>query len=174
MLWVLEKLIEKNKIMSSHFWLNIIILGGIQNGESSRKDNISSRGRLPDTRPNIGETEQNVTTGQIRHVEAGLHQGTQERSIYRTNVERNFNESSSRSRQDSTEENKSNDSRVSTEESSKRTNESYKSNEMGSNDEQLQKSSRGDSTSGDNLQLNLFTDNKTEEEQKKQFSKRKY
>lgn len=146
-----------------------IIEGGIQNGESSRKDNISSRGRLPDTRPNIGETEQNVTTGQIRHVEAGLHQGTQERSIYRTNDERNFNESSSRSRQDSTEENKSNDSRVSTEESSKRTNESYKSNEMGSNDEQLQKSSRGDSTSGDNLQLNLFTDNKTEEEQKQEI-----
>lgn len=146
-----------------------IIEGGIQNGESSRKDNISSRGRLPDTRPNIGETEQNVTTGQIRHVEAGLHQGTQERSIYRTNDERNFNESSSRSRQDSTEENKSNGSRVSTEESSKRTNESYKSNEMGSNDEQLQKSSRGDSTSGDNLQLNLFTDNKTEEEQKQEI-----
>ena len=29
MLWVLEKLIEKNKIMSIHFWLNIIILGDI-------------------------------------------------------------------------------------------------------------------------------------------------
>ena len=29
MVWVLEKLIEKNKIMSIHFWLNIIILGDI-------------------------------------------------------------------------------------------------------------------------------------------------
>lgn len=42
---------------------------------------------------------------------------------------------------------------------------------MGWIDEQLQESSRGDNLSRDNLQLNLFTDNKSEDEQKQIIEK---
>lgn len=145
-----------------------IIEGGIQNEESSKSNNIPSRGGLSDTGLNTGETEQ-IAIGQIRNAEARLYQGTQERSIHRANDERDIDKTFSGDRPSSTKESESDNSRISTEKSSKRTNESYKSNEMGSNDEQLQKSGRGDSSSGGNLQLNLFTNNKTEEEQKQEI-----
>ena len=145
-----------------------IIEGGIQNEESSKSNNIPSRGGLSDTGLNTGETEQ-IAIGQIRNAEARLYRGTQERSIHRANDERDIDKTFSGDRPSSTKESESDNSRISTEKSSKRTNESYKSNEMGSNDEQLQKSGRGDSSSGGNLQLNLFTNNKTEEEQKQEI-----
>ena len=91
-----------------------IIEGGIQNEESSKSNNISSRGGLSDTGLNTGETEQ-IAIGQIRNAEARLYRGTQERSIHRANDERDIDKTFSGDRPSSTKESESDNSRISTE-----------------------------------------------------------
>ena len=125
---------------------------------------ISQRGGLYDTQPNNGATGEH-TTGQMGENENEIHSREPERSIYGANDERNTNEIPSRDRPNSNNENRADSETVSPREQSERGNESEQPTTMGWTDEQLQESSRGDSSTGINIQLNLFEDNKTEEEQ---------
>lgn len=56
---------------------------------------------------------------------------------------------------------------ISEEKQDRRENETGKSTSLGTEHEQLEESSRGSSVPGTNIQLNLFTNNRTEEEQDK-------
>lgn len=127
--------------------------------------NISSRGRLSDTRPNDARTEESAV-GNIRKNEDELHKREQERTIYGADDERNTNTTSSRNRENSITENGTDNQKISERQQSGRTAESTRSNGMGWTDEQLQKSSTRNSNAGTNLQLNLFTNNISEEQQK--------
>lgn len=138
--------------------------GGIINGEN----NLSSRGGLSDTRLDNKESETS-DIGKIRNNENELPKGTQERTIHGANDQRVIDRTPTRNGKTSSEEIRTNSNKSSRTESSEREDETRKSNAMGWIDEQLQKSGRGDSSSGGNLQLNLFTNNKTEEEQKQKI-----
>ena len=129
-------------------------------------NSIPPRGRLYDTKPNIinGGTEKSEFR-KIWKNEVEISQGEQERSLAGTNNDRKVNNISSGGRQNSDEKSKSNNSGTSQEKSSERGNEDKRANEVGRLDEQFQESSRRNSISGNNLQLNLFSQNKTEQEQ---------
>ncbi|MBQ3408105.1 MAG: DEAD/DEAH box helicase family protein [Clostridia bacterium] len=127
-------------------------------------DKLSQRRGLYDTQPNNRATEES-STRQMGENENEIHSGEQERSIYGVNDERNTNELSSGDRPNSNESNRADSETISTEERSERGNESEQSTTMDWSDEQLQESSRGDSYSGTDIQLNLFDNNKTQEEQ---------
>ena len=135
---------------------------GNENGEYN---NIPPRGRLSDTRFSNAKTGEN-TTRNIRKDEGEIYQGKQEGTLHRINDERNFNETFNRNRENSIEENEFNNQSISETEQSGRTNESSRPNVMGGIHEQLQEPSTGNSGSGDNLQLNLFTNNISEKQQK--------
>lgn len=127
-------------------------------------DKLSQRGGLYDTQSNNRATEES-STRQMGENENEIYSGEQERSIYGVNDERNINELSSRNRPNSNIEDRADNKRISTEEQRGREDEINEPITMGRLDEQLQESSRGDSSSGTNIQLNLFENNKTQEEQ---------
>ena len=132
--------------------------------ENERTNNIPPRGRLSDTRPSNANTGES-TTRNIRKNEGEIHQGEQERTLYRTNDEGNSNEPSNRDREISIEPNGTNNQSIGETKQSGRTNESTRPNDLGGLHEQLQESSTRNSNAGFNLQLNLFTNNRTEEQQ---------
>lgn len=136
----------------------------------NERDNISSGGRLFNTRLESGERKESEF-GNVRKNETKLFEGTQERSIYSIDEQRNTNRIFDDNRGGSTNEIKSNNQGSSREESSKRTNETTKPNEMGRVNEQLQRDGERNSYKRTNLQLNLFNNNKTEEEQKELIRK---
>ena len=133
--------------------------------ENERTNNIPPRGGLSDTRPSDARTGES-TIRNIRKNEGEIHQGTQEGTLHRTNDERNSNEPSNRNREISIEQNESNNQTIGETKQSGRTNESSRPNDLGGIHEQLQESSTRNSDAGVNLQLNLFTNNRTEEQQK--------
>ena len=137
--------------------------------KSERSDdygnNISQRGRLPNTRYNSGEPREE-TTRNVWQSQAEIFEGTQERDMVRANNDEHISEPSSRNRADSYNESETNNRATSQTEQSGREDEGRKSNALGTEHEQLQGSSGGNSLPRTNLQLNLFENNITEEKQR--------
>ena len=136
----------------------------IENG-----DNLSQRGRLYDSGSNNREGAKS-DFDQVWQRQIEVYQGEQERSLHRTNDETNPITTLEGDTRNSSEESFTDSQGTSREEQSKRGIESQKPNSLGTGNEQLQESSRGDSLQRDNIQLNqqinLFDNNKTEDEQK--------
>lgn len=135
------------------------------NENEKRTNNIPPRGRLSDTRLSDASTGES-TTRFIRKNEGEIYQGEQKGTLHRTNDERNSNTTPSGNREISINENESNNQSIGETKQSGRTNESSRPNDLGGIHEQLQESSTRNSDAGVNLQLNLFTNNRTEEQQK--------
>ena len=133
--------------------------------ENERTNNIPPRGRLSDTRLSDASTGES-TTRYIRKNEGEIYQGEQKGTLHRTNDERNSNTTSSGNREISIEQNGTDNQSIGETKQSGRTNESSRPNDLGGIHEQLQESSTRNSDAGVNLQLNLFTNNRTEEQQK--------
>ena len=133
--------------------------------ENERTNNIPPRGRLSDTRLSDASTGES-TTRYIRKNEGEIYQGEQKGTLHRTNDERNSDTTSSGNREISIEQNGTNNQSIGETKQSGRTNESSRPNDLGGIHEQLQESSARNSDAGVNLQLNLFTNNRTEEQQK--------
>lgn len=133
--------------------------------ENERTNNIPPRGRLSDTRPSDARSGES-TTRNIRKNEGEIYQGEQEGTLHRTNDERNSYTTSSGNREISIEQNGTNNQSIGETKQSGRTNESSRPNDLGGIHEQFQESSTRNSDAGVNLQLNLFTNNRTEEQQK--------
>ena len=133
--------------------------------ENERTNNIPPRGRLSDTRPSNARTGE-ISTRNIRKVEGEIYQRKQEGTLHRTNDEGNSYTTSSGNREISIEQNGTNNQTIGETKQSGRTNESSRPNDLGGIHEQLQESSTRNSNAGVNLQLNLFTNNRTEEQQK--------
>lgn len=137
--------------------------------KSERSDdygnNISQRGRLPNTRYNSGESREE-TTRDVWQSKTEIFEGTQERDMVRANNDEHISEPSSRNRADSYNESETNNRATSQTEQSGREDEGRKSNALGTEHEQLQGSSGGNSLPRINLQLNLFENNITEEKQR--------
>ena len=127
---------------------------------------IQNDRRLSNTRNNDGENERESNSGQILSHEVKLSERTQKRSIYGfidekrayTTLDRNSKISNRKSRVD----NKG----IDEEREYNREIEISRSNEMGSNDEQLEEFSRRDSDTGIDLRLNL----PSEDEQKQRIA----
>lgn len=137
--------------------------------KSERSDdygnNISQRGGLSNTRYNSGESREE-TTRNVWQSQTEIFEGTQERDMVRANNDEHISEPSSRNRADSYNESETNNRATSQTEQSGREDEGRKSNALGTEHEQLQGSSRGNSLPRTNLQLNLFENNITEEKQR--------
>ena len=139
--------------------------GEVYNERSNEndRDTISSRGRLYDTQPNNSPEESTIR--QVGENENEIHSGTQERSIHGANDEGNFDQLSIGDRPNSSIEDRADNIGTSKEEQHRREPKSNEPITMGGLDEQYQESSRGNNSTGTNIQLNLFEDNKTEQEQ---------
>ena len=133
--------------------------------ENERTNNIPPRGRLSDTRLSDASTGES-TTRYIRKNEGEIYQGEQKGTLHRTNDERNSDTTPSGNREISIEQNGTDNQSIGETKQSGRTNESSRPNDLGGIHEQLQESSTRNSDAGVNLQLNLFTNNRTEEQQK--------
>ena len=160
---------DKNKNQNYNKVINEENKEKIKKEEIENGDNLSQRGRLYDTRPNNRE-EAKSDFDQVWQRQIEVYQGEQERSLHRTNDEANTITTSEGNPGISSKESISNSQGTSREEQSKRGVESQRPNALGTGDEQLQKSSRGNSLQRDNIQLNqqinLFDNNKSEDEQK--------
>lgn len=132
-------------------------------GNENERDKISSGGRLYDSQPNNRAEES--ATRQMGENENEIHSGTQERFIYGIDDEGDFNQLSIGDRPNSIIEDRANNKGSSQEKQHRRAPKVNRPVTMGWLDEQLQESSGGDSSAGTNIQLNLFENNKTEEEQ---------
>jgi len=141
--------------------------------KSERSDdygnNISQRGRLPNTRYNSGESREE-TTRNVWQSQTEIFEGTQERDMVRANNDEHISEPPSRNRTDSNYESKTDNRATSQTEQSGREDEGRKSNALGTEHEQLQGSSGGNSLPRTNLQLNLFENNITEEKQREDIN----
>lgn len=137
--------------------------------KSERSDdygnNISQRGGLSNTRYNSGESREE-TTRNVWQSQAEIFEGTQERNMVRANNDEHISEPPSRDRTDSHNESETNNRATSQTEQSGREDERGKPNALGTEHEQLQGSSGGNSLPRTNLQLNLFENNITEEKQR--------
>lgn len=137
--------------------------------KSERSDdygnNISQRGRLPNTRYNSGESRKE-TTRNVWQSQTEIFEGTQERNMVRANNDEHISKPPSGDRTDSHNESETNNRATSQTEQSGREDERGKSNALGTEHEQLQGSSRGNGLPRTNLQLNLFENNITEEKQR--------
>ena len=133
--------------------------------ENERTNNIPPRGRLSDTRPSDASAGES-TTRDIRKNEGEIYREKQEGTLHRTYDERNSDTTSSGNREISIEQNGTNNQTIGKTIQSGRTNESPRPNDLGGIHEQFQESSTRNSNAGVDLQLNLFTNNRTEEQQK--------
>ena len=124
--------------------------------------NIQSGRGLSNTKYNDRGEERESNSRQILSNEVKLSEGTQKRPIYGFNDEKRTYKSSSRNTKISNRENGINNQRFDEESEYNRRIESTRPNEMGANDEQLERNSRRDNNSRIDLQLDL----PTEEEQK--------
>lgn len=135
--------------------------------ESERSEeyaiNIQTSRGLSNSEFNGGGNKQESISRQILSNEVTLPEGTQKRTIYGFNDEKQTNRTFTRNTRNSNEKIKSNNARADETGEYNRRNESKRPNDLGTNDEQHQELSGGNNLSRDNLQLNLTS----EEEQKK-------
>lgn len=132
---------------------------------NERYNNIPPRGGLSDTRPSDARTGERSIRN-VRENEGEIHQRTQEGIVYRANDERNSNETSNGNRTGSIKQNEFDNTTISETKQSGREDEISRPTNMGWTNEQLQERSSRNSNTGANLQLNLFLNNRTEDEQK--------
>ena len=121
------------------------------------EDRIQTNGRLPDTTSSLTKSKENATR-QILENEGEIPKRIQKRTIRGINARLQNGETFRRNRTDSTENVERDNQESSREEQDRREFESTKSNALGTGNELNKKSSRGDSDTGIDLQLNLFTD----------------
>ena len=121
------------------------------------EDRIQTNGRLSDTTGSTTKNKENATR-QILKDEREISERTQKRTIRGINARLQNGETFRRNRTDSTENVERDNQESSREEQDRREFESTKSNALGTGNELNKKSSRGDSDTGIDLQLNLFTD----------------
>ena len=138
------------------------IYHNVKNNEIERRNeneriNIQTNGRLSDTRGSITNNKGNDTREILKN-ERKIFEGTQKRIIRGINDRWKNGTTFRRNRNDSQEQNKTNNREFSIEKQSERGVESNKSNEMGSRNELIQESSRRNNNERTNLQLNLFND----------------
>lgn len=135
--------------------------------ESERSEdygnNIQTSRRLSNSEFNVGGNEQESISGQILSNEVKLSEGTQKRTIYGFNNEKQANRTFTRNTRNSDKKIKSNNTRIDDERTDNRRIEKEESINLDTNDEQHQEFSRGDNLSRNNLQLDLIS----EAEQKK-------
>lgn len=132
-------------------------------------NDISSGKGFTNTRYNSGGTIAETGYRNVWQSQTEISKRPQERNLVRNDNDREIKRTSSRNKPNSQVESQTNNSRFSQTEQSGRANENDKSVALGTKHEQFQTSSRGNSVSGTNLQLNLFENNLTEEEQKTQI-----
>ncbi len=118
---------------------------------------IQTSRRLSNTGPRTTTNEENAT-GQIFENEVRVSERTQKRSIHRANARWQNGRTFRRNTTNSTIKNRDDNSTISREEPSERTNETREPTTMGGLDEQLQESSRGNSNAGTNIQLSFLSE----------------
>jgi hypothetical protein len=118
-------------------------------------DNLYKTRGLRDTESNSRE-EEHQSEGQIRNDEAIIPERTEESPIHNTSNERQTIRTLDGDRKISRDENRGNSDISTRDESSEREIESTRPNEVGGTNEQFQESSRGDSSTGTNLRLNVY------------------
>ena len=121
------------------------------------EDRIQTNGRLSDTTGSTTKNKENATR-QILKDERKISERTQKRTIRGINARLQNGETFRRNRTDSTENVERDNQESSREEQDRREFESTKSNALGTGNERNKKSSRRNSDTGIDLQLNLFTD----------------
>ena len=167
-----KKLKNKNQTFVDSKNQNYNVIKEIQNNKNqdiverseNYEYNLSQRRGLSNTRPNNrGEGENKLN--EIWQNEVEISNRTQESPMEQPNNEGRITESSIGNRPVSEQTSNGISAEISRTEPGKREDEIRQSNVVGSNDEQLQKSSRRNGNEGLDLQLNLFTQNRTEQEQ---------
>lgn len=121
------------------------------------EDRIQTNGRLPDTTSSLTKSKENATR-QILENEGEIPKRIQKRTIRGINARWQNGGTFRRNRDDSTENVERDNQEPSREEQDRREFESTKSNALGTGNELNKKSSRGNSDTGIDLQLNLFID----------------
>ena len=121
------------------------------------RSNIPTNRRLSNTTSSITKNKENGTREILKN-EGEISKGTQKRTIRGINARWQSGRTFRRDRRNSSKEIKTNNQEISREKQSKRTNETDRSNEMGSRNELNQEPGRRNGNDGTNLQLNLFTD----------------
>ena len=121
------------------------------------RSNIQTNGRLSNTSSSITKDE-TASTREILKNERKVFEGKQKRTIRGINARWQNGRTFRRNRTVSSKNDERNYNEISREKSSERGIESNKSNGMGSRNELNKESGRGNSNSGIDLQLNLFTD----------------
>ena len=121
------------------------------------ENRIQTNGRLPDTTSSLTKSKENATR-QILENEGEIPKRIQKRTILGINARLQNGETFRRNRTDSTENVERDNQESSREEQDRREFESTKSNALGTRNERNKKSSRRNSDTGIDLQLNLFTD----------------
>ncbi len=157
---------NKNPIFANKENLDDTIINKENERSVSYESRIQSNRRLSNTKFNSGRKERESNSGQILSDEIKLFEGKQKRSIYGFKDEKRAFKSSIKYTNRSNKEIRYNYERNDGKREYNRRVEETKSNEMGSNDEQFETISRGNSNSGINLQLNL----PTEDEQKQKIA----
>ena len=167
-----KKLKNKNQTFVDSKNQNYNVIKEIQNNKNQDRVersenyeyNLSQRRGLSNTRPNNrGEGENKLN--EIWQNEVEIPNRAQESPMEQPNNEGRITESSIGNRPVSEQTSNGISAEISRTEPGKREDEIRQSNVVGSNDEQLQKSSRRNGNEGLDLQLNLFTQNRTEQEQ---------
>ena len=157
---------NKNRIFANKEILDDTIINKENERSVSYESRIQSNRRLSNTKFNSGGNERESNSGQILSDEIKLFKGKQKRSIYGFKNEKRAFKSSIQYTNRSNKESRKNYGRNDGKREYNRRVEESKSNEMGSNDEQFETFSRGNSDSRSDLQLNL----PTEEEQKQKIA----
>ena len=121
------------------------------------EDRIQTNGRLSDTTGSTTKNKENATR-QILKDEREISERTQKRTIRGINARLQNGGTFRRNRNDSTENVERDNQESGKAKQDRREFESTKSNALGTGNELNKKSSRGDSDTGIDLQLNLFTD----------------
>ena len=121
------------------------------------EDRIQTNRRLPDTTSSLTQSKENATR-QILENEGEISKRIQKRTIRGINARLQNGGTFRRNRNDSTENVERDNQEPSREEQDRREFESTKSNALGTGNERNKKSSRRNSDTGIDLQLNLFTD----------------
>ena len=124
--------------------------------EDYDRTRIQNNGGLPNTISSIAKNEE-TTTWKVLKDEARLSDESQKGTLHRADVGLQNGRTFRRDRTNSTETSETNNREISREVQRERGNESQKSNGVGRTDEFNQSTSRGDSNSGIDLQLNLFS-----------------
>ena len=150
------KINEKNQIYT--FVKNQNVKDNIEK-ESERSvdyaNNIQESRGLPNTESNDRESKRESISRQVLSNEVKLSEGKQKRTIHSINNEKQINRTFTRNTRNSDKENRTNNKTINGSREYNRRDETTRPNEVDSNNEQFEEFSRGNSSTGTNLQLDL-------------------